>query len=102
MPCCDDEEHSPSEFYCHGETNDPNVTFQGENVMKCRLSSTYRYGLQFEVKNNNLHLLLYILLSGDVAINPGPCKDQHLRCLSFNAQSIRSTIKSPDGTLTSN
>ncbi len=31
MPCCDDEEHSPSEFYCHGETNDPNATFQGEN-----------------------------------------------------------------------
>ncbi len=32
MPCCNDEEHSPSEFYCHGETNDPaNATFQGEN-----------------------------------------------------------------------
>ncbi len=31
MPCCDDEEHSPSEFHCHGETNDPNGTFQGEN-----------------------------------------------------------------------
>ena len=31
MPCCDDEEHSPSEFYCHGETNDLNATFQGEN-----------------------------------------------------------------------
>ncbi len=31
MSCCDDEEHSPSEFYCHGETNDPNATFQGEN-----------------------------------------------------------------------
>ncbi len=31
MPCCDDEEHCPSEFYCHGETNDPNSTFQGEN-----------------------------------------------------------------------
>ncbi len=31
MPCCDDEEHSPSEFYCHGETNDPNSTIQGEN-----------------------------------------------------------------------
>ncbi len=31
MPCCDDEEHSPSEFYCHGKTNDPNATFQGEN-----------------------------------------------------------------------
>ena len=31
MPCCDAEEHSPSEFYCHGETNDPNATFQDEN-----------------------------------------------------------------------
>ncbi len=31
MRCCDDEEHSPSEFYCHGETNYPNATFQGEN-----------------------------------------------------------------------
>ena len=31
MPCCDDKEHSPSEFYCHGETNDLNATFQGEN-----------------------------------------------------------------------
>ncbi len=31
MPCCDNEEHSPSEFYCHGEINDPNATFQGEN-----------------------------------------------------------------------
>ncbi len=31
MPCCDDEELSASEFYCHGETNDPNATFQGEN-----------------------------------------------------------------------
>ncbi len=71
-------------------------------LRKCRLSPTYRYGLQFEVKNNNLHLLLNILLSGDVATNPGPCKDQHLRCLSFNAQSIRSKIKSPDGTFTSN
>ena len=71
-------------------------------LRKCRLSSTYRYGLQFQVKNNNLHLLLYILLSGDVATNPGPRKDQHFRCLSFNAQSIRSKIKLPDGTYTSN
>ncbi len=31
MPCCEDEEHSPSEFYCHGKANDPNATFQGEN-----------------------------------------------------------------------
>ena len=28
MPCCDDEEHSPSEFYCHGETNDQMLRFK--------------------------------------------------------------------------
>ena len=39
MPCCDDEEHSPSEFYCYGETNDPNATFQGENNAKQNNSS---------------------------------------------------------------
>ena len=36
MPCCNDEEHCPIEFYCHGETNDPaNATFQHRqpNVM---------------------------------------------------------------------
>ena len=31
LPANIHEEHSPSEFYCHGETNDPNSTFQGEN-----------------------------------------------------------------------
>ena len=30
MPCSDDEEHSPSEFYYPGETNYPNATCQGE------------------------------------------------------------------------
>ncbi len=35
IPCCDDEEHSPSEFYCHGETNDPaNATFQEKTPNK--------------------------------------------------------------------
>ncbi len=31
MPYSDDEEHSPSEFYYLGETNDPNATYQGED-----------------------------------------------------------------------
>ena len=31
MPCSDDEEHSPSEFYYPGETNYPNATCQGED-----------------------------------------------------------------------
>ena len=65
-------------------------------LRKCSLSSNYRYGLQFQI-NNNLHLLLWILLSGDVAVNPGP-GSKYFRCLSFNAQSIRSTTKLPDET----
>ncbi len=33
MPCSDDEEHSPSEFYYPGEINYPNVTCQlGERI----------------------------------------------------------------------
>jgi hypothetical protein len=31
LPYWDDEEHSPSEFYCPGETNYSNATFKGEN-----------------------------------------------------------------------
>ena len=65
-------------------------------LRKCSLSSNYRYGLQFQI-NNNLHLLLWILLSGDVAINPGP-GSKYFRCLPPNAQSTRSTTKLPDGT----
>jgi exonuclease III len=38
------------------------------------------------------------LITGDVAINPGPSNEHVLRCLSFNAQSIRSNTKLPDGT----
>ena len=74
-----------------------------DNVLrKHSFSLNYRYGLQFEIKNNNQHLFLIILLSGDVATNPGPTSEKHLRCLSFNAQSIRSSFKLPDGTLTTN
>ena len=34
MPYSVDEKHSPSEFYCPGETNNPNATFQGEDNAK--------------------------------------------------------------------
>jgi hypothetical protein len=36
------------------------------------LKSTYRYGIQFDIKNNKLHLFLCILLAGGIATNPGP------------------------------
>jgi hypothetical protein len=44
---------------------------------------------------------LVIVFAGDIATNSGP-NNQHLRCLSFNAQSIRSTRKLPDGSYASN
>ena len=34
------------------------------------LMSNHRYGLQFNIANSNLHLLLRILLAGDIATNP--------------------------------
>ena len=77
------------------------ITTRDTILRKCSLSSNYRYGLLFQI-NNNTHLLLWILLSGDIATNPGPGNDHILRCLSFNAQSIRSTTKLPDGTLIDN
>ena len=64
------------------------------------MSCYYRYGLQFQINNNNLHLLLWILLSGDVALNPGPCstpsyprppnvaKPHNMECLYLNARSL--------------
>ena len=77
------------------------ITTRDNILRKCSLSSNYRYGLLFQI-NNNTYLLLWILLSGDIATNPGPGNDHILRCLSFNAQSIRSTTKLPDGTLIDN
>ena len=64
-----------------------------------------RYGLQFNVESNNIHLLLCILLAGDVATNPGPftapprttdsspgpddiTNIHYMRCLYFNARSL--------------
>ena len=54
---------------------------------------------------------MYILLAGDIATNPGPacsstynCPVQNtaLRCLSFNARSLKSVNKHEDGSTTSN
>ena len=61
-------------------------------LRKRSLSFNYRYGLQFEIKNKYQHLLLIILLSGDVATNPGPT----------NEKNLRSSFKLPDGTLATN
>ena len=62
-----------------------------------------RYSLQLQIKQKPLHVFLCILLAGDIATNPGPvAMSKTQRCLSFNAQSLRSVNKRQDGTFTSN
>lgn len=41
-------------------------------LRKCAMSSEYRYGLEFKLKSNYLHLFQFILVCGDVPTNPGP------------------------------
>jgi hypothetical protein len=51
--------------------------------------------LEFKTKHKNLHLILFLMLAGDIASNPGPESNQNdaFRCLSFNAQSLKSVNK---------
>jgi hypothetical protein len=62
----------------------------------------HRYGLEFKVKHKILHLVLCILLAGDIATNPGLVQNTALHCLSFNALSLKSVNKHEDGSTTSN
>ena len=58
--------------------------------------SNHRYGLQFNIQNNNVHLLLCILLAGDIATNPGPAppsKHLPIKCATINARSLKSIHK---------
>ena len=76
-------------------------------LRKFNLPLNYRYGLEFQIKHKNLHLLMCILLAGDIATNPGPFNNnatlfETLHCLSFNAQSLRSMKRLEDGSVLSN
>ena len=48
----------------------------------------HRYGLEFKTKHKNLHLILFLMLAGDIASNPGPESNQNntSRCLSDSLQ----------------
>ena len=61
-------------------------------LRKCNYPRKYRYGLQLDVKQKPAHLLLLILLAGDVATNPGPPKSgrNFVNCLVINACSLKS------------
>ena len=45
---------------------------QHKFLPKMNFPRKYRYGLEFNVKHKSMHLVLCILLAGDIATNPGP------------------------------
>ena len=95
---------------------------------KFNCASNYRYGLNFLVNRQLLHVFLLILLAGDVATNPGPQTDpvtcdshaqnkvlmsrenshrnskpcKLFRCLSWNTRSLFSSHKATNGEVTYN
>jgi hypothetical protein len=61
----------------------------------------YRYGLHFQIFRKTSHVVLLILLAGDVAINPGPSfhpptknLGQGLNALYLNARSLKAFVPS--------
>ena len=61
-----------------------------DNILR-KPRANHRYGLEFKIKHHTIHLLLYILLAGDIATNPGPAMS--VKCLGLNAQSLTSLVK---------
>ena len=57
-------------------------------LQKFNLPKKYRYGLDFNVTRKCFHVVLLILLAGNIATNPGP--NSQIRCLVLNARSLKS------------
>ena len=62
-------------------------------LRKWSLPPKYLYGLLFQVTGKSSHVVLLILLAGDIATNPGPRSSiprikNSLRCLYLNARSL--------------
>ena len=60
-------------------------------LRKYNLPHNYRFGLEFQLNQRHQHLLMCILLAGDIATNPGPFNKnktqfETLHFLSFNAR----------------
>ena len=48
------------------------ISTQDKFLRKFNYPRKYRYGLEFNLKHKSLHLVMCILLAGDIATNPGP------------------------------
>ncbi len=77
------------------------ISTRDKSLRKPSFPTNHRYGLQFNIKDNQAHVFLCILLAGDVAINPGPTRRNNhqqngsrsvlARCLVINARSLISS-----------
>ena len=69
-------------------------------LRKSNLSEKHRYGLEFQISRNPAHLVLCILLAGDVATNPGPTSDPQttdgFKILYLNARSLKAFDHPPE------
>ena len=92
------------EKLCHIWTASRDVKHRKHNY-----PPNYRYGLNLQINHKLLHVLLPVLLAGDVATNPGPhltttyqpCSNSFLNCITINARSLKSSY-SVNGQQTSN
>ena len=71
------------------------------NLRKFNLPDKHRYGLEFQISRNCFHVVLLILLAGDIATNPGPTaglpakvnsKTGGLNVLYLNARSLKAFV----------
>jgi hypothetical protein len=79
------------------------------NQRKFYYPLNYRYGLNLQVNQKLSHVVLLILLAGDVATNPGPAyysastnsvSRKQVKCLVLNTRSIKSIHKDPASNIT--
>ena len=111
----------PSHINCHPDTNSPlgNITIspnlailpdklcfvwistRDTNLRKFNLPKYHRYGIELRTTKFSSHALICILLSGDIATNPGPntAPSTGLNVLYLNARSIKAFVPLDDMTL---
>ena len=72
---------------------------------KFYFTCNHRYGIELRTGRKLLHVILCILLAGDVATNPGPCSfipnsdaknSSDLKVLYLNARSLKSFVSIDD------
>ena len=109
----------PSQINCHPDTRSPlgNITIivqilqsspknsflygsqlEIQNLRKLNLSKYHRYGIELRTTKFSSHALICILVSGDIATNPGPntAPSTGLNVLYLNARSIEAFVPLDD------